>query len=970
MTTRSSLGALAVTLAVVITACGGSEDTDSPPAEVGGNGGSTREPGTEGGPCYGNGTCNDGLTCLSNLCVSAGKGGASGSAGHGGTSASGGTSGSSGMGGAGDGGAAGDPDAGVSGASGTGGAAGSSGDGGPGTGGASEGGVAGTGVGGNVGDTGPCPTPGDTCPGTELTLTGSGTSPRVGTVDSSTAGLCSESVGSCNAGTIAPDAVYFVVPDIDGVMTVTATAAFETVLYVRGTCDDPNTEFGCNNKPVPAPDEVSLLVYKGKSYYLFVDGSNGSEGAFTLSVSIEPTVCGDGKISAGETCDDSNTNPDDGCSPTCQVEPPPPNDTCPGTSIMLTGTGDAPRVGSVNGGNSSAGDDYKGKCAYNAGKDTVYNFTPDISGHAVIDMGGATATNFDAILYARTTCASDTTELDCDDTDAVGGDNLAFDAVAGTTYYVIVDGDGNGATGTFQLNVKVSPPACGNGYKEGTEACDDGNKTPGDGCSPDCKVEDPPPNDQCSGAIAVPLTGTGTAPRVGSVQGGNPSAIDDYDGSCGSGTGKDVVYTFTPDVTGLAELDLGGATLTPFDAVLYARTDCANTSSQLACNDATGKGAEKISFAVLAGTTYYVFVDGYNTNVGTFTLNIKVTPPSCGNSKVEPPEECDDGSATANCTADCKFVPVGPGDTCPGVDLVLAPGSPYWTATMSGSTASFKSNYSPTCGGSSKVAKDVVYRLPAGTGGKAKVELVTNGTDFDSVLYVRSGDCVSGAQVGCKDTTGDGGEIVEFDMLGNTDYFIFVDGYSSYSGAYELKVSLDPPLCGDGAIDGAEQCDDGNTANNDGCSDACAWESGCGPIPESGATSATNPQVIPAQCKSFMVAAGLPQGDADYFQIEAGAGATITASTFIGSAGTCVSGKDTVLSIWKGPMPAGTNESGGCTSPGFIKCEDNDPDNSPCSKIDQYTLKTNEGGTLILKVHNALSNSSSIDLYGLIVTVQ
>ncbi|MBI5526201.1 MAG: hypothetical protein HY897_07685 [Deltaproteobacteria bacterium] len=32
-----------------------------------------KEPGTEGGPCYGNGTCNDGLSCVADLCV---KGGA------------------------------------------------------------------------------------------------------------------------------------------------------------------------------------------------------------------------------------------------------------------------------------------------------------------------------------------------------------------------------------------------------------------------------------------------------------------------------------------------------------------------------------------------------------------------------------------------------------------------------------------------------------------------------------------------------------------------------------------------------------------------------------------------------------------------------------------------------------------------------------------------------------------------------
>ena len=31
--------------------------------------------------------------------------------------------------------------------------------------------------------------------------------------------------------------------------------------------------------------------------------------------------------------------------------------------------------------------------------------------------------------------------------------------------------------------------SCGNGILEGTEACDDGNTTPSDGCTNDCKIE-------------------------------------------------------------------------------------------------------------------------------------------------------------------------------------------------------------------------------------------------------------------------------------------------------------------------------------------------------------------------------------------------------------------------------------------------------------------------------------------------
>ncbi|TMA57855.1 MAG: DUF4215 domain-containing protein, partial [Deltaproteobacteria bacterium] len=34
------------------------------------------------------------------------------------------------------------------------------------------------------------------------------------------------------------------------------------------------------------------------------------------------------------------------------------------------------------------------------------------------------------------------------------------------------------------------------------------------------------------------------------------------------------------------------------------------------------------------------------------------------------------------------------------------------------------------------------------------------------------------------------------------------------------------PICGDGLVEGSEQCDDGNTANGDGCSSICTLESG------------------------------------------------------------------------------------------------------------------------------------------------
>ncbi len=55
----------------------------------------------------------------------------------------------------------------------------------------------------------------------------------------------------------------------------------------------------------------------------------------------------------------------------------------------------------------------------------------------------------------------------------------------GSLYFLIVNETGN-------VTITVRTPAavaCGNGIKEGTEACDDGDTTGGDGCSATCTVE-------------------------------------------------------------------------------------------------------------------------------------------------------------------------------------------------------------------------------------------------------------------------------------------------------------------------------------------------------------------------------------------------------------------------------------------------------------------------------------------------
>ena len=50
-------------------------------------------------------------------------------------------------------------------------------------------------------------------------------------------------------------------------------------------------------------------------------GSNNGMTGFTCTASCRTALCGNGRVeSPYETCDDGNTNDDDGCSSTCQYE--------------------------------------------------------------------------------------------------------------------------------------------------------------------------------------------------------------------------------------------------------------------------------------------------------------------------------------------------------------------------------------------------------------------------------------------------------------------------------------------------------------------------------------------------------------------------------------------------------------------------------------------------------------------------
>ena len=151
------------------------------------------------------------------------------------------------------------------------------------------------------------------------------------------------------------------------------------------------------------------------------------------------------------------------------------------------------------------------------------------------------------------------------------------------------------------------------------------------------------------------------------------------------------------------------------------------------------------------------------------------------------------------------------GDLCPGLSLDL---TPFNDLVIGGDTTGAADDYaSQICGGAG--GADLVYAITTPVAGTLTLALDTAGGS-GAVAYLRSAcDAVAsillctppGAAVGTSVSPG--------------THYVFVDGQAGSSpGPFNLTLSLEVDVCGDGYIGPNEECDDGNGQSGDGCN-AC-----------------------------------------------------------------------------------------------------------------------------------------------------
>lgn len=345
--------------------------------------------------------------------------------------------------------------------------------------------------------------------------------------------------------------------------------------------------------------------------------------------------------------------------------------------------------------------------------------------------------------------------------------------------------------------------------------------------------------------------------------------------------------------------------------------------------------------------TYFVRVTSAVT-VPFYVLEIEVNPPVCGDGITQLGEECDDGNLDPadGCEPDCTQTPVcgdgtvQTGEACDDGNVVAGDGcdtmcqleGDYCPEVEPNNTLPTATPITTCEGGYGEITSigdqdnfRVAVTVP---GSSIRAQVVDiSGTScppgFASMLRLYNS---VGQELG-TDTIGGDASCSFIDPVTDIwtqnlpvgNYVIGVEdnGNNAVSAPYVVLIDVLPPGCGDGVYQpGAEECDDGNLADGDGCSAACLIEGNfCGEL-EPNDTIATASSV--AGCDGAFGAIQ-PVGDKDYFAVEVTVPfSSIRAETTGPNPLTCA-GMTTMLRLYNSAgTQLGTDTNGGIDSCSLI----------------------------------------------------
>ncbi|MBN2194187.1 MAG: hypothetical protein JW751_15325 [Polyangiaceae bacterium] len=316
-----------------------------------------------------------------------------------------------------------------------------------------------------------------------------------------------------------------------------------------------------------------------------------------------------------------------------------------------------PRV--VTGSTLGQGNDSSGQCAPTSSEDVAYTFTAPVTGTYEFATSGS---EFDTVLYLWDG-GCDGTEFACNDDMTDLESEVRAYLGAGQVVGVVVDGYGPYSAGDYVLSIAQIGGGTGGtgGRPTGGTGGTGGRPTGGDGGTPtggtggiggtgDCCLVHGDPgcaedriaecvcdndpfcceetwDDAC--VVGVESYGCGSCAMAcdrllesrvpQSVSGSTSGQGDDLTGSCATNYAEDVSYTFIAPATDTYVFDTVGSA---FDTLLYV-IDGGCSGPTLACNDDLVGMASEVSVRLAVGQVVGVVVDGWGTDEGRYTLNVR-----------------------------------------------------------------------------------------------------------------------------------------------------------------------------------------------------------------------------------------------------------------------------------------------------------------------------------------------------------
>jgi hypothetical protein len=258
-------------------------------------------------------------------------------------------------------------------------------------------------------------------------------------------------------------------------------------------------------------------------------------------------------------------------------------------------------------------------------------------------------------------------------------------------------------------------------------------------------------NGTCSAPIAL---------SPGIVSGSTTRGDHENSGSCGPSDSRELVYELPVTQRQRVIIEVEAS----FDSVLYLRKDdCGDADKEVECNDDAPDRTHSRIDRVLDPGTYFVFIDGYGHETGSFKMTVSVS----------------DVLALADI---CRRAPF------------LADGTP-----QGGTTSATGEDEHGTCGASLEGA-DTAWRVDLPT--RSRVRIVEHSDEIAPVVHFRRVCAEALSEVACGATGAAAGDSAVTGMFEAGTYTAFADARDRRPGRYTLLLQTAPPAGSGGSSEG------------------------------------------------------------------------------------------------------------------------------------------------------------------------